>query len=456
MLDRRGTGASDGVLNNAIPTWEEWTEDIAAVLDAVGSKQTAILGGTDMGPIAILFAALDPERVRSLILFNTSARFLEADDYPIGVTPQAIETAVDMLATMWGTPDIVRRSNPSMADDPELVRFCSTLLRSSSTPRSAAAQTNYMLRGVDVRQALPLIQAPTLVLHVRDNPFMPISHGRYLADHIDRATFVELPGADIVPSPANFITTDEVAEFLTGERPVVERVLTSVLFTDMVHSTEIAAELGDKRWRSILDAHYKMVRDQLRRASGREINTTGDGFVASFDGPARAIRCAGEIIDAAKRLGIEIRAGRHNGECEVRGEDLGGMAVHIAARVASLAGSSEVLVSGTVKDLVVGSGIGSWTARSKCLKACLEPGDCLPPRSPDFILLHKRLIRRVSTTRSQLTLDWQCHGHVADTITMARSDPVEGRGIWTDDGVARFRLILVSAGRALVLSISAV
>jgi hypothetical protein len=284
---------------------------------------------------------------------------LEADDYPIGVTPQAIETAVDMLATMWGTPDFVRLSNPSMADDPELLRFCSTLLRSSATPGSAAAQTNYMLWGVDVRQALPLIQAPTLVLHVRGNPFMPISCGRYLADHIDRATFVELPGADIVPSPANFITTGEVAEFLTGERHVVdvERVLTTVLFTEIVHSTEIAAELGDKRWRSILDAHDKMVRDQLRGASGREVNTTGDGFVASFDGPARAIRCAREIIDAAKRLGIEIRAGLHTGECEVRGEDLGGMAVHIAARVASLAGSSEVLVSGTVKDLVVGSGI---------------------------------------------------------------------------------------------------
>lgn len=163
------------------------------------------------------------------------------------MTPQAIETAVDMLTTMWGTPDFVRLSNPSMADDPELVRFCSTLLRSPATPRSAAAQTNYMLRGVDVRQALRLIQAPTLLLHVRDNPFMSISHGRYVADHIDRATFVELPGADIAPSPANFITTDEVAGLLTGERPVldVERVLTTVLFTDIVHSTEIAAERGD-------------------------------------------------------------------------------------------------------------------------------------------------------------------------------------------------------------------
>ena len=212
-----------------------------------------------------------------------------------------------------------------------------------NTSKRCGADQLHVAR-VDVRQALPLIQAPTLVLDVRDNPFTSISHGRYLAEHIDRATFVELPGADIAPSPANFITTDEVAEFLTGERPVVdvERVLTTVLLTDIVHSTEIAAELGDKRWRSIPDAHDKMVRDQLRRARGRQINTTGDGFVASFDGPARAIRCARKIIDAAKPLGIEIRAGLHTGECEVRGEDLGGMAVHIAARVASLAGCSEV------------------------------------------------------------------------------------------------------------------
>lgn len=359
MLDRRGTGASDGVPNNAIPTWEEWTEDVAAVLQAAGSKRTAILGGTDMGPIAILFAALHPEQVSALILFNTTARYMEADDYPIGATSESIDAGVNLLATMWGTEDFVRLSNPSMADDPELVRFSSTLLRSSATPRSAAAQTDYMLRNVDVRQALPLIQAPTLVLHVQDNPFFPIAQGRYLADHIEGAMLIEVPGGDVAPSPANYVTTDEVAEFLTGERPVVqvERVLTTVLFTDIVRSTERAAELGDAHWRSILDAHDKMVREHLRRGRGREINTTGDGFVASFDGPARAIRCARGITAAAGALGIEIRAGLHTGECEVRGDDLGGIAVHIAARVAGLAGPDEVLVSGTVKDLVVGSGI---------------------------------------------------------------------------------------------------
>jgi class 3 adenylate cyclase len=197
------------------------------------------------------------------------------------------------------------------------------------------------------------------VLHVGQNPLLPIANGRYLAEHIDGATFVEIPGGDLGPTPANYSVTDEVAEFLTGERPVVEveRILTTVLFTDIVGSTERAVSLGDQRWRDLLDAHDRAVREQLRRFRGREINTTGDGFVTSFDGPARAIRCAEAIVEATGKLGIELRAGLHTGECEVRGDDLGGLAVHIAARVAGLATRGEVLVSGTVKDLVVGSGI---------------------------------------------------------------------------------------------------
>jgi class 3 adenylate cyclase len=200
---------------------------------------------------------------------------------------------------------------------------------------------------------------PTLVLNVADQPFAPVAYGRYLAEHIDGATFVELPGGDLSFTAANLVIADELAEFLTGERPMIEvdRILTTVLFTDIVGSTERAAALGDQRWRSLLDAHDRTVRDELRRFRGREINTTGDGFVASFDGPARAIRCAQAIIEGASRLGIELRTGLHTGECEVRGDDLGGLAVHIAARVASHATSGEVLVSGTVKDLVVGSGI---------------------------------------------------------------------------------------------------
>jgi class 3 adenylate cyclase len=364
IFDRRGTGASDGVSLNAIPTWEEWTEDIAAVMSAAGSKRAAIMAAVDAGPMAILFTAMHPDMVTALILLNTSARYLEADDYPIGAPPEAADALVKLIATGYGTSDFTRLINPSSADDTERIRLLSKLLRSSATPRSAAAQFNYILRS-DVRHALSLVQAPTLVLHVRESPFLPIAHGRYIADHIDGARFVELPGGDLgLPTDRQLL--DEVAEFLTGERPVVEadRILTTVLFTDIVGSTERVASLGDQRWRSLLDAHDRTVRDQLRRFRGREIQTTGDGFVASFDGPARAVRCAQAVIEATGKLGIEVRTGLHTGECEIRGDDLGGLAVHIAARVGALATTGEVLVSGTVKDLVVGSGI-EFTERGK-------------------------------------------------------------------------------------------
>jgi class 3 adenylate cyclase/pimeloyl-ACP methyl ester carboxylesterase len=356
IFDRRGTGASDGVPRTAVPTLEDWTEDIAAVLDATGSQRTAILATIDTGPIAILYAAMHPERVSALVLLNTFARFIEADDYPIGASPEALDAFVEMVAAAWGTPEFLALANPSA--DSEFLHLTSQVLRASATPRTAAAQYNNVLRN-DVREVLPLVQVPTLVLHVKEQPASPVDLGRYLAEHIDGATFVELPGGDLSFTPANHVVVDEVVEFLTGERPVieVERILSTVLFTDIVASTERAASLGDRRWRSLLDAHDRAVREQLRRFRGREINTTGDGFVASFDGPARAIRCAQAIIEVAGKLGVELRAGLHTGECEVRGDDLGGLAVHIAARVGALAAPGEVLVSGTVKDLVVGSGI---------------------------------------------------------------------------------------------------
>ena len=358
FFDRRGTGASDSVTRTAIPTWEEWTEDVLAVLDVVGSKRTAILGGLDGGSIAMLFAAMHPELVSALILLNTSPRFLKADDYPIGAPPEVVDVLLETLVTRWGSAEFVRLVNPSLDDDAELARYWGMTMRSSVTPRNAAAQYNSIVRN-DVRQALPLIQAPTLVLHVGQNPLLPIANGRYLAEHIDGATFVELPGGDLGPTPANYPVTDEVAEFLTGERPLVEieRILTTVLFTDIVSSTERAVSLGDQRWRDLLDAHDRAVREQLRRFRGREINTTGDGFVTSFDGPARAIRCAEAIVEATGKLGIGLRVGLHTGECEIRGDDLGGLAVHIAARVAATADLGEILVSQMVKDLVVGSGI---------------------------------------------------------------------------------------------------
>ena len=360
MLDRRGTGASDGIPLNAIPTWEEWTEDIRSVLDEVGSRQTAMLAMVDSGPLAILFAALYPERVSALILVNTLARYMKDDDYPMGVTSEEADVIVETLATGWGTPHLVQLANPSTSYDPEHVRFLAMVLRSSVTPRTASAQWKYMLRSLDVRQALPLVQAPTRVLHVRESAFLPLEYGRYIAENIPGASLVELPGGDTGFSGEIFpVIADEVATFLTGEKPVVEveRILTTVLFTDIVGSTERASSLGDRRWRSLLDTHDRTVRDQLRRFRGREINTTGDGFVASFDGPARAIRCAKAMIEATGKLGMELRVGLHTGECEVRGDDLGGLAVHIAARVGALAGPGEVLVSRTVVDLVAGSGI---------------------------------------------------------------------------------------------------
>jgi class 3 adenylate cyclase len=359
IFDRRGTGGSDHVPRSDVPTWEEWTEDVRAVLDAAGSTRTAIFASSDAGPIAILFAAMHPERVSALVLFNTTARYLVADDYPIGVSPEFIDAAVEAVSEAWGTDDMVRMSNPDRAGDAEFVRHLARQFRSAATPRTAAAQFGYIWRSLDVRQALALVQAPTLILNVGDNLRAPIEHGRYLADHIAGATLIELPGRDFAVVSSADPVIDEVAEFLTGERPEVEieRILTTVLFTDIAGSTSQAASLGDRRWRELLNAHDRAVRHQLRRFRGKEINTTGDGFVASFDGPARAIRCTQAIVDAVGALGIEVRAGLHTGECEIRGDDLAGLSVHVAARVGGLAAPGEILVSATVKDLVAGSGI---------------------------------------------------------------------------------------------------
>jgi pimeloyl-ACP methyl ester carboxylesterase len=367
IFDRRGTGASDGVPRASVPTLEEWTEDIAAVLDATDSEQAAILATLDTGPIAMLYAALHPERVRALVLMNTFARYVEAEDYPIGVPEAVVDVLVETMATAWGTTELLAGANPSA--DPEFLERTAPVTRASATPRTAAAQWRYMLRH-DVRHVLPLIAAPTLVLHVAEQPLAPLLHGRYIADHIDGARLVVLPGGDLSWTTANQVVADEVAEFLTGERPEVEidRVLATVLFTDIVGSTRRAAAIGDQRWHLELDAHDRAVREQLRRFRGREINTTGDGFVAAFDGPARAVRCASAILEATARLGLDLRAGLHTGECEIRGDDLGGLAVHIAARVGALGGAGEVLVSGTVKDLVVGSGL-RFTARGEQLLA---------------------------------------------------------------------------------------
>jgi class 3 adenylate cyclase len=360
FFDRRGTGASDGVPSQGIPTWEEWTEDMSAVLQAAGSQRAAIMAALETGPIAVLYAAMHPEVVSALVLLNTTARYLVDDDYPIGDSQEQIDAIVGLVAESWGSLDFARLINPSLVSDDDYLHRVALLMRASATPRSAAAQYRAMFETLDVRDVLPLVQAPTLVLHASEDPLQHLDHGRYLAEHIEHARFATLPGGDLGLHPLSCQRLgDEVAEFLTGVRvdTTVERILTTVLFSDIVGSTERAASLGDHQWRTVLDRHDTAVRDQLRVFRGREINTTGDGFLACFDGPARAIRCAESMLQATTDLGLQLRIGLHTGECEARGDDLGGVAVHIAARVGALAGPSEVLVSRTVRDLVVGSGI---------------------------------------------------------------------------------------------------
>jgi class 3 adenylate cyclase/pimeloyl-ACP methyl ester carboxylesterase len=359
MFDRRGAGASDPVPLDALPTWEEWTEDLGAVLDAVGSEQAAIYAELDAGPMGMIFAATHPERTSALVLGNTVARYAWAADYPDGATPEAIDLTVQMFRATWGTEDLIAAVFPSMADDPLFLRWRAKYTRASATPRTAAAQYRYIF-GLDVRSVLPSIRVPTLVLHRSNFPLVPLEHGQYLAEHISGARLVELPGAD-----AWFFTegaeeaVDAVAGFLTGAPPPVEvdRMLATVLFSDIVGSTERASALGDRAWGELLDAHNAAVRAELARFGGREVATAGDGFLATFPGPARAIRCAIAMRDAIRGLGMQIRVGVHTGEVEASEDTLTGIAVHIGARVAAAAQPDEVLVSRTVADLVTGSGI---------------------------------------------------------------------------------------------------
>jgi class 3 adenylate cyclase len=358
FFDRRGTGASDGVPRNAIPTWEEWTEDLSAVLDAVGSTHSAILASLDAGPIAILFTAMHPERVSALLLMNTSARFLVAEDYPIGESAETAAALVQLIREHWGTPAFSRLGG-SIPDDPERAALNARVARMGATPRTAAAQVEYMLRTLDVRNALAVVQVPTLVLHAAENPFIPVEHGHYLAEHIAGAGFVELPGRDTGIVPLAHQVADEVEHFLTGKRPAIaiDRVLSTVLFTDIVSSTEQLAERGDDAWRQLLDDHDKHTDRIVGECRGRIVRSTGDGTLATFDGPARAVRCAAALLDAAQEQGITLRAGLHTGEIELRPSDVAGIAVHIASRIAALAKANQILVSRTVVDLTAGSGL---------------------------------------------------------------------------------------------------
>jgi class 3 adenylate cyclase len=360
LFDKRGTGLSDPVPLSALPTVEAWMDDLRIVLDAVGSQSAALVCASGGAVLGLPFAATYPERVAALVIIEGAARVTRADDYPPGAPPELIRSFLDWVGEVWGTGRVLDLILPSRANDRAFCEWRARYERLAASPGTVTRMFDF-LTTVDLRQVLPTITTPTLVLHRAADRFNPPAHGRYIAEHIAGAHYVELPGSDHLWLGQDADTLlEEIQEFLTGVRapPEPDRVLTTIMFTDVVGSTELTASLGGQRWLELLDRHDAVIRRQLVRGRGREINTTGDGFVASFDGPARAIRCAVAINEAMRPLGLQIRAGLHSGECEVRGSDLGGLAVHIAARVADAAQGGEVLVSSTVKDLVVGSGIG--------------------------------------------------------------------------------------------------
>jgi class 3 adenylate cyclase len=358
-FDRRGTGASDPVPLDQLPPWESHAEELAVVLDEVGSDRVALLAQLDGGPLALFFAATRPERTSALVLSNTTARFMAADDYPIGIPRGVAEALVAQVEQAWGTEQLVSMQVPSRADDQRFRRWAAKLARSIASPSTVETYLQAMFQ-IDARPFLPLIQAPTLILHRRDFQLLPIEHGRYLAERIPGARLVELPGADaplIWETPQ--LALDLIEEFLTGARRPAEpsRVLATVLFTDIVASTEQAGRLGDRRWRELLAVHDEAARGVVEEFQGQLIKTTGDGILATFDGPGRGIRCAAAFRDELRGIGLQIRAGMHTGEVELRDGDVGGIAVHIAARVMAAAGSGEILISRTVRDLVVGATI---------------------------------------------------------------------------------------------------
>jgi pimeloyl-ACP methyl ester carboxylesterase len=355
-FDKRGTGLSDRV---AIPTLEERMDDVRAVLDATHSSRAALIGVSEGGPMSLLYAATYPERTSALVLYGSYARRAWAPDHPFGVTSERMQGILETFERDWGTSVAMEIWSPSMLGDEAYKEWRATYLRLAASP-GAAISVMRMNMEIDVRHVLSAIGVPTLILHRTGDRLTPVDQARHMAKDIRGAKLVELPGLDHTPWVGDADTLlDEIEEFLTGIRhgPEPDRILATVLFTDIVGSTKRAVELGDREWRVLLEQHYAIVRRQLARFRGREVNIAGDGFLAIFDGPGRAIRCAVSICYQVRSLGIDIKAGLHSGECQVEGSKVGGIAVHIGSRVAGIAKPGEVLVSSTVKDLVVGSNI---------------------------------------------------------------------------------------------------
>jgi pimeloyl-ACP methyl ester carboxylesterase len=356
VFDKRGQGLSDRF--GRPPTLEESMDDLRAVLDAAGCERPAIFGISEGGPMSALFAASHPDRVGSLVLYGTYARMLAAPDYPAGIPAEWLDKWAGIIRRDWGGPVGIELWAPSAVGDPSFEDWWARLLRYGTSPAGAIALME-LYRELDARVALPAIEVPTLVVHCSGDRMIPIGLGRYLADNISGSRFVELAGDDHVPFTDAEPLLDEVEEFLVGSRGSAqsERALATILFTDLVGSTAKAAELGDRGWRHLLERHDSAVRRQLTLYRGREVKTVGDGFLATFDGPARAIRCATALRGELGSLGLEVRAGIHTGEVELIGEDVGGIAVNIGARIGAEAVAGEVLVSSTVRELVVGSGL---------------------------------------------------------------------------------------------------
>ena len=354
-FDKRGTGLSDRP--GGLPDLETRMDDVRAVMDAVGSERAAIFGYSEGGPMSVLFAATYPSRTTALVLYGTYAKRRDpTEDYPWAPTREERERYAEEIELAWAWEADMRRMAPTA--DEAGAAWWARRAHAAASP-GAARDLILMNSQIDVRNILSAVTVPTLVLHRTGDSDSRVQEGRYMADHIPGARFVELSGEDHVPWMNGDQVADEVEEFLTGVRPAPEpdRVLMTLLFTDIVGSTDKAALLGDSRWRKLVDEHHAVVRRELVRFRGREVDTAGDGFFATFDGPARAVRAAEAIRDGVRKLGIEIRAGVHTGECELAGDAVRGIAVHTAARVAAQANPGEVLVSTTVHDLVAGSGL---------------------------------------------------------------------------------------------------
>jgi class 3 adenylate cyclase len=356
FFDMRGVGMSSSVAEG-VPI-ESWMDDLVAVMNATGSEKATLVAHGQATQMAVMAAATHPQRVTSLVLINGFARFARADDYRAGMPPNVQKTYVDTIESQWGKGTLSSFLGPSVWQRPGVVEWWGRVERYSASPRLARARAEAMV-DVDVRQLLPLVDVPTLVVHSRDNEYVRVGHGRYLAEHIPGATLLEREVADHWPL-AEPDLVGAIEQFVTGERggiPDADRVLATVLFIDVVGSTERASELGDQSWRLALDLFERKVREGLALFAGDLTGTAGDGILATFEGPARGIRCAWHIRDELARNGLEVRSGLHAGEVTRRGDDVAGIAVHIGARVSTLADPGEVLVTRTVRDLVAGSGI---------------------------------------------------------------------------------------------------